>query len=241
MTLALASIIIFVAFFIRSLTGFGAALICIPLLALMYDLAFIVPLELLFELAVSLILTPRLLKDIDYRNGISVLTGSLIGIPLGAHGLATIPNDTLKMVLAALVLFFAGYLAITVKRPLHLGISPRWGLVFGLVGGVFGGAFMMSGPLVVLFLAHQIKDKSRLRATIFGVFFVASFWAAGVFCYQGLFTAEMFETALYLSPAFLVATFLGHWAHLRTSDVFFRGVIATILFVSFFLLLFGGM
>jgi len=51
------SLIIFVAFFIRSLTGFGSALVSIPILALLFDLRFAVPMEALFEVGISILLT----------------------------------------------------------------------------------------------------------------------------------------------------------------------------------------
>ena len=59
------SLIIFVAFFIRSLTGFGSALVSIPLLALLFDLKFAVPLEALFEVGISILLMRKVYKFLD--------------------------------------------------------------------------------------------------------------------------------------------------------------------------------
>lgn len=58
------SMIIFVAFFIRSLTGCGNALVSIPLLALLFDLKFVVLLKVLFEIRVSLLLLSKVCTSI---------------------------------------------------------------------------------------------------------------------------------------------------------------------------------
>jgi uncharacterized membrane protein YfcA len=65
LVIAAGGLIIFVAFFIRSLSGIGSALLSIPLLALFFDLKFVVPLEALFEVGFSLILIKKIYKDIQ--------------------------------------------------------------------------------------------------------------------------------------------------------------------------------
>lgn len=234
------SLIIFAAFFVRALTGFGAALISVPLLALFFPIKFVVPMELLFEIAIGALLLRHVLHTVDFRHFGPLLVGVLLGSAVGAHILASFANDVLRIVLAVLVMAFAMYMARTAHRPLHLGISHRWGLLFGLGGGVFGGLFGMSGPLIVLYLAHQVDGKEQLRGTLILLFFVSSLWSAVLYYMNGLFHHEMFRVALYLSPAFLLATALGYIAHFHVSEPFFRIVIAVVLATSGVLLLLNG-
>ena len=58
------SLIVFVAFFVRSLTGFGSALVSIPFLALLFDLKFAVPMEAILEVGLSAMLMSRVYKSI---------------------------------------------------------------------------------------------------------------------------------------------------------------------------------
>ncbi len=232
------SLIFLVAFFIRALTGFGAGLIAIPVLALMYPLKFVVPMQLLFEVGISLLLLPKVWKDIDWKHVWNLLAGLFVGNMTGAFVLATIDNELLKSVLAVLVLLFSVYLGWTADQPTQWNISSRWGFVFGFGGGIFGGSLGMSGPIVVLYLAQRFTRKETLRATLIGLFFFASFWTVGAHWYNGLYTKESLTYALCLVPAFLLGTFLGHWAHFRTSDILFRRIIAGLLLVSGGLLIF---
>lgn len=235
-----ASVVIFAAFFVRALTGFGAGLISIPLLVLLWDVKFVVPLQLLFEIGISAILLPKVWKDIDFKHVVNLCVGLFFGNMAGAWTLKHAETESLKTVLVGLVLFFSLYIAWTAKKPLDLKIGHSWGVVFGVVGGFFGGAFGMSGPIVVPYLAHEIRDKSKLRATIIAVFLLASTWTGVAHWKNGLYSAESFIAFAWLTPAFLVATLLGNWAHFRVDEILFRRVVAGVLFGSAILLGFGG-
>ena len=77
--IAAASLIIFIAFFIRSLTGFGSALIGIPLLAMIFDLKFAVPLEALLEMGLSALLLQKIFKSINKSVIFPLIVGAIIG------------------------------------------------------------------------------------------------------------------------------------------------------------------
>ncbi len=228
--------IIFVAFFIRSLTGFGAGLIGIPLLALFWPIGFVVPMQLLFEVGISLLLLPKVHREIDYKHVINLAVGMFFGNFAGSFSLAHFNGPLLKLLLAWLVLLFSIYLAWTARKPLRLRIAHGWGFLFGLIGGFFGGAFGMSGPVVMLYLAHQVPDKTRLRATVIALFFLASTWTVFMHWANGLYNLESFRVLLLLTPAFLLGTILGHHAHFRTSENAFRFIVAGILLFSAILL-----
>ncbi|MBL6765599.1 MAG: sulfite exporter TauE/SafE family protein [Verrucomicrobiae bacterium] len=235
-----ASLIVFVAFFIRALTGFGAGLVAIPLLALMYPLPFVVPLQLLFELGISGLLLPKVWREVDWAQVGRVAAGMLVGNVSGSFLLASVAPEFLKTALIVVVLLFSGYLAWIADRPAGFQIGRRWGVVFGLVGGVFGGAFGMSGPLVVLYLSCQSMRKEVLRASLIGLFGIGSIWTLTAHSFNGLYSVETFRVAVWLLPAFLLATWLGHRAHLRVSEVLFRRVVAGILLLAGLLLAGAG-
>ena len=231
------SLIIFVAFFVRAFTGFGAALISVPLLALFYDLKFVVPLELIFETAIGILLISKVYKHINFKHMGNLLVGSLLGSILGAHLLANAPNKGLQIGLGITVFLLSLYMIRFAWRPIVWKISPHWGIVFGLSAGVLGGAFNMSGPITVLYLSHQLIDKTQFRATLICLFLITEVWKTGLFAYNGLFTPEMLEMTLMLTPAFLAGTILGHLSHIRVSDRNFRLTLAAVLLVASFFLL----
>lgn len=231
-TFVACNVIIFSAFLVRSLTGFGSALISIPLLALLFDLKFIVPLESLLEVGFTILLIPKLHKRILVKILLPLIGGALLGSFLGTHFLMTIENDYLKKILGGLVIGFALYYSFAGRRERKTSISPSWGFLAGATGGVFGGVFGTSGPPYVAYLALQLDDKEILRATLVGMFAFDYSWRTTVFALSGLYHPQLLLFALALAPSLVLGTILGHFIHFRLSYKIFQRMIAMILIAA---------
>jgi uncharacterized membrane protein YfcA len=233
------SLIIFVAFFIRSLTGFGSALVSIPLLALLFDLKFAVPLEALFEVGISILLMRKVYKDINKITLFPLIVGTVIGSLLGTYILYSFANIFLKRMLGIAIILFALSLLLEKRGNTNKSksVSSSWGLLAGAVGGIFGGLFGTSGPPFVMYLTYKLKQKDVLRASLIGLFAIDYTWRVGVFTTTGLLTAGIFKFALILTPAFVLGTILGHKAHFKINEMRFRQIVAAILVISGILLL----
>jgi hypothetical protein len=232
----LAALIIFFAFYIRALTGFGGALISIPLLALLFDLKFVVPLESLFEVGISALLIKKVYRKIDGKSLVPLLTGALAGTLLGGYILKSFANDFLVRILGLLIILFSLNLLRQSKKD-QKALPSLWGYVAGVIGGTLGGMFGTSGPPFVVYLTYQLKKKDVLRATLIGLFTLDFTWRLGVFAANGLLTLGVIKLALLLAPALLIGTILGHHTHLRVGEEKFRRLTALVLTASGVLLL----
>lgn len=130
-TTAVSSLIIFVAFFIRSLTGFGSALVSIPILALLFDLKFAVPLEALFEVGISILLMSKVYKAISKTTLVPLIIGTIIGSLLGTYILYSSANVFLKRMLGVIIILFAISLLLEKRGITIKSVSSRWGLLAG--------------------------------------------------------------------------------------------------------------
>jgi len=236
-TTAVSSLIIFVAFFIRSLTGFGSALVSIPILALLFDLKFAVPLEALFEVGISILLMSKVYKAISKTTLVPLIIGTIIGSLLGTYILYSFANVFLKKILGVIIILFAISLLLEKRGITIKSVSSGWGLLAGAIGGVSGGLFGTSGPPFVMYLTYKLIQKDVLRASLIGLFAIDYTWRVGVYAMTGLLTMEIFKFALFLSPAFVLGTILGHKAHLKINETLFRRIVAVILIISGILLL----
>ncbi|MCB0062425.1 MAG: sulfite exporter TauE/SafE family protein, partial [Caldilineaceae bacterium] len=113
------SIIVFIAFFIRAMTGFGSALISIPLLALLFDLKTVVPLEAILEVAISLLLLRTVYRDIDRRTLIPMIIGVALGSLLGVYGLTTVETPIIKRIFGVAIIGYALYLATNQRETVY--------------------------------------------------------------------------------------------------------------------------
>ena len=229
-SLLAAQAIILFAFFFRSFSGFGGALLSIPLLALLFPLKFIVPVESCLEVALSILLVPGAIGKVDRANLLRLFAGAVPGSLVGVFLLASWANRHMEIMLGVAVigvgLFFLR------NAPSRAVVSSRWGLVAGLAGGLLGGMFGTSGPAYVAFLSSQALDKAAFRATLIVLFAVEYAWRLGLYAHQGLLDTQGLQLALTLLPALVAATLLGHFVHLRAGEKVFRRWAAVFLLVS---------
>ncbi len=233
------SAVVFVAFFIRAMTGFGSALISIPLLALVMDLKVIVPLEAILEVAISVLLLRAVYRDIDRQTVLPMMAGVALGALLGVYGLTTIEAPLLKRIFGVAIMSYALYLLVPRQVADNLSTSKRWGFTAGLGGGIIGGTVGPSGPPYVIYLSYRLHDKSVLRATLVALFAFDGLWRIGVFTATGILTPEIWWGALTVLPALTVGTLLGHRAHFNISQTRFMQLVAAVLGVAGLLLLLG--
>ena len=234
---AASSLIIFSAFFIRSLTGFGSALISVPLLAFLFDLKFVVPLESVLEVGFTVLLAPRVYRQMDKATLKPMIGGAVLGTLAGTYFLQAFGDVVLKKALGVLTLLFGVHFFRAGQGGRARNLSPHWGVLAGAGGGTLGGLFGTSGPPFVAYLSYKLREKDVLRASLIGLFAVDYSWRTAVFAFSGLLTGELLIFALYLTPVLILGTFLGHKIHLRVPEGLFRKVVAGILVISGALLL----
>ena len=230
LTFVAANLIVVIAFTVRSWTGFGGALFCVPLLAQFYDLKFVVPVECTFEVILSVIIVPTLIRDVSRSAFFPLLTGSLIGSVIGVYALRSFANGILEVVLGAILIIIALILWRNNRRPpRRLPASPAIGLAAGLTGGILGGIFGTPGPVYVAYMSFHGLDKHAMRATLMVLFAIEYTWRLGLFAYEDLYTLKEFKFALTLVPALLVGIVVGNFLHHRVEDRSFRHVVNALL------------
>ena len=231
------SLIIFFAFLVRSLTGFGSALISVPLLALLFDLKFVVPLESVLEVGFTVLLAPRVYRQMHKATLLPMIGGAVLGTLAGTYFLQAFGDVILKKALGLFTLLFGIYFFRSGQGEKVRHLSPNWGFLAGAGGGALGGLFGARGPPFVAYLTYKLKEKDVLRASLIGLFAVDYSWRTAVFAFSGLLTVELLIFVLYLTPVLILGTLLGHKMHWRIPEGHFRKMVAGVLVVSGVLLL----
>ena len=233
------SVIILFAFFIRSLTGFGGALIAVPLLALKLDLRYIVPMETLLEVGLSIILLPTIWRYISWRLVAILAIGTVVGSVAGTWLLSSLANPWLAKVLGVAVLLYGLSLWLPRRNVTENDPHVGWGLLAGSAGGILGGLFGTSGPPYVIYLGSSLVNKNAIRGSLIGLFTLDYGLRAGLFTASGLMTSDVWIGALILTPAMAIGLFLGHKAQIRIDETQFQRILSGILCLSGLLLILG--
>jgi uncharacterized membrane protein YfcA len=213
---AFAAAVLLVAYAVFGMTGFGSALIAVPVLAHLWPLATLVPMIALFEIASALLVGGSQRRAVDLGEAATLLPFMLAGIAAGALLLVRAPPEWL---VAGLGVFVMGYgLRGLLARETTFRRSPRWWAApFGLVGGVVSAMFGTGGSFYVIHLAGRLEDKSALRATLSTVLGTSNAIRLAVFLATGLLLPAVAATAAVLLPVVLLGLWLGMRLHDRIS------------------------
>jgi len=231
-----AALIIFVAYFIRGIAGFGSGLIAVPLLALFLPLTFVVPVVLLLDFTSSLVMGGLDFKRVQWKELIWLIPFSVIGVVLGSKLLTNLPVTPMLIILAVFIFISA------IRSLLNIHgekmISQYWSIPAALIGGTVGALFGTGGPPYVIYLNHRIQDKTKLRATFSALFFLEGLMRIVTFFMIGLLLSQtIWWSALGALPVILIGLYFGSHMHTGLSQTSLKRLIGILLMLASFSLL----
>ena len=219
------------AYFIRGITGFGSALISVPLLALSQPLQFAVPLVLALDFTASLVLGGTNRKKANWGEIKVLLPFGMVGACVGAYALVTFPTSPVLLTLGAFTMFF-GFRNIFGLQPVQR-LSRAFAVPAGLAGGATGALFGTSGPPYIMYLTRRLLDKGEVRATFSWLFAIDGGFRLALFLFAGLLFDPKLQIAygLGLVPM-AVGLYTGNKVHLDITSEAMLKVVGALLVIS---------
>jgi len=217
--------VVFLATLIRSAFGFGEALIAVPLLALFIPLKVAAPLAVLVSITIAAVVVAQDWRKIHLRSTGWLVGATLFGIPVGLALLTSSHQEAVKIALAVFIIAFSSYSLLGSKPPELKRDHRLWLLGCGFVAGVFGGAYGMNGPPLVIYGAMRRWSAQHFRATLQGYFLPASIIGMGGYWLAGLWVPAVTHYYLLCLPVMLPAIWLGRVVnHRMRGESFLRYV-----------------
>lgn len=211
-TLLSAALIVTVAYTVYGLTGFGAAIIAIPLLAHFFPLRFAVPMMLVFDLFAGLLLGLKNRKHLDRQELLRLLPFLLLGMGAGVTLLAQASERWLLLLLGTFVLSYASWSLLSKVVPAP--VSAGWAIPAGVIGGAFTALYGTGGPVYMIYLARRLPDKTVMRATIGVLIFGTALIRLALFTGSGFYTQrDLLPLAFALLPCALIGYLVGSHLH----------------------------
>lgn len=228
--LAAVAAVTFLAAFVQGVTGFGSALLAMPLLALVADIHAAAPLVALCSLAVNLSLLVPARHRLPWGPVRPLLAGSLAGIPAGVLFLAGADDRLARDALGAALVFSSFCLMRCGHLSFAAGKAPA--VALGAVSGLLGGAFNATGPPVLLYAAAQPWDKSTTHAVLQLYFLVSGLCIAALHALSGLTTRPVLLDTAFAMPFIAAGSFAGYAVHRRIGEERFRGLLHLVLLAA---------
>ena len=228
----------FIAFLIKGTTGFGTALIMIPLNALVIGVREAIVLSAILDMLGGMILFYKNPLRNSRRFWMPLALGMIIGAVTGGIVLTLVSVDGFDRVLGTVVLFL-GLWFISEKggkddarlshilpvscTPVDVGVS----VFSGFCGGLFG----ISGPPIVFYLGRRLA-KEAFRGTLIAIFLFSGLARFMTYFATGLVEHSVIYLALCSIPTMLIGLYAGNHLFKRIPEKRFKRLIGCVLILA---------
>ena len=230
-----AGLVLFIAYAVRGMAGFGSGLIAVPLLTLVAPVASVVPMVVALDYMGSASQGLGRQKQIAWRELSILVPFMVVGVAGGLYFLSVLPTAVLARALGAFVLTFAIYQLLPLPPLRGSRLTASY---FGLLGGLVGTLFGTGGPFYAIYLSLCGLGKESFRATFATNFLLDGGVRLIAYAVLGLFTRDLLLALASAVPVAAVGLWVGGRIHSGLSPLAFRAIISTLLVGSGLVLLF---
>ncbi len=210
----------FVAGLARGFSGFGGALIFVPLASAAIGPRAAAPVLLIIDAVAAAGLLPNAWRHSDRHEVGTMALGALAGVPLGTWVLTRMDATALRWLIVAIVVLLLALLMSGWRyrgrpsAPLTVGV--------GAVSGLFSGAAQVGGPPVVAYWLGGTAAPATVRANLVLYTAIATVFAAVSYGTQGLLTISVLGFALVTGPFYGLGLYWGARLFRRAGEQVFR-------------------
>ncbi|MFN3801052.1 sulfite exporter TauE/SafE family protein [Belliella pelovolcani] len=225
----------FVVFILSTLTGGGASLLLMPLVAVVVGVKAVAP---VMAISIGMSSTSKVAlfwKHIDWNLFLWLFPSTIIGSILGARLFASLSSDYLQILIGLLLVSTV----LQFKKPSKPRFKVKaWhfapmGLIVAFLSGLIGGV----GPLMnSAYLNYGISKESLLgtrsaNAILLHITKIISY------AYFGYVTGEVLKYGILIGVTSMVAVYFGKLILAKISELFFRQIVVASMVLSGILML----
>jgi len=227
------SLAVFGASALQSATGIGFGIIAGPVLLVILNDSTAIQISIVLNLLIAVFLAPSLRQSADRRLLGSLLTGLLIGSPVGLLIYLSMDIALLKGFAGLVVLFTLIAMLRNGRRASSSSSGQATGKIeqisVGVVAGTMGGSLAMPGPIPAAWMSARGFDKETIRATILVMFVFAYVFALVLQIALAGISTNTLKLCAVLVPATVAGIMVGRFLSSRISEQTFRWVLVITL------------
>jgi len=216
---------VFVAFTLRTITGFGSAMLLSPILSAIIPPKEAVIFIILLENEVNVVYLIREKLNFSLKE---VFIGGIIGVFCGIFIFRKISQEELRMLIGIFVAAFALLLLFGFRIEVPKKFERLFFFALGSFSGAMGVLTSINGPQIVLGLANQGYDSKFIRIFIISYLIVIDFITLMLFCFSGRLHWSIIKLGFFCIPAVLFAYICGKIVEKRTSKASLRKLMLTL-------------
>jgi uncharacterized membrane protein YfcA len=205
---------------VRGFSGFGSALVYVPLMSTLYGPRVAAPSMLVIDVITGAAFLLSVWRRAVWREILPLAVAALVAAQFGSLILLYADPTVMRWAIVAVVLAVVVVLASGWRyrgRPLlvvTIGV--------GMLSGLLASAMQISGPPVIVYWLGSASDAALMRGNFAAYFAVLAFGVGVSYWIQGLLTAEATALALLIGPLHIVAMYAGARLFHVASDQTYR-------------------
>lgn len=217
-----AAVVAVLAGVVRGFSGFGSALIYVPLIAAIYEPRIATVSFVLMDYICVAPYAARSFPRARWREVLPAFIAALLTVPLGTMAQNSLDPVILRWGMAVFVLTFVVLLAAGWRYPWKPSTAAAVGA--GALSGFAGGAAQISGPPIILYWLGSPSGAGDVRANLLVFLIMLGMVLLINYMWHGLMTATPIALAVLLWPVYILALAVGARWFKGTSDANYRRV-----------------
>ena len=206
----------------RGFSGFGSALIFMPLASSIADPRLVAALLLIIDFVAAAPLLPGAWEKADRKATAVMVLGALIGVPIGTYFLSRLEPVTTRWIISAfvfalLLLLLSGW---RYRGKDHAAVSVG----IGGLSGFCSGLAQTGGPPIVGYWLGRPLPSVIARANIVLFFGASDFFSAVSYATAGLITMDAILFAFVVGPVYAIGVWFGASLFGKASETVFRAI-----------------
>ena len=228
--------IIFTVFFasiIRGFNGFGFSATCISGFSFILPAIEIVPTILLLEVIISIFMVPYIWNKIDWKFVLKLLTGIIIGSPIGLYLLKYLSPQITHLSVCLIIIFFS---ILLMKGYSNQKINNNYTKFFtGIVSGTMNGLTTLGGMPVALLMLTTSIQPAIIRGSLAALFFLTDIYASILSFFVGIVDMTTVYRVIPLIIILPIGVFIGNKFFVKSKEETYRKIVFYFLiFISMF-------
>src|SRR5438552_745242 len=206
----------------RGFSGFGSALIFMPLASSIAAPRLVAALLLIIDFVAAAPLVPNAWRKADRKATAVMVLGALVGVPIGTYFLSRLDPVTTRWIIsgfvfALLLLLVSGW---RYRGKDHAAISVG----IGGLSGFCSGLAQTGGPPIVGYCLGRPIPSIIARANILLFFGASDFFSVISYAATGLITADAIKFSFVVGPVYAIGVWFGASLFGKASEALFRAI-----------------
>jgi hypothetical protein len=227
MSPVLIAVVITLATFTQSASGFGVSLIAMPLLTAEVGLAVAAPLVALIAMICRLFILVRYRHAMTFSTVWPLILGAVLGIPLGFWAVDRLDETLVKTALGVVVIGYALYDLLGANPPVLDG--NRWGYGLGFISGILAAAYNTPGPPAIIFATSRRWPPAEFKSNLQAFALISGILVLVGHALKHNYTAEVGQALVISLPAIAIGLATGFYVSERIDPVRFRQFVLLLL------------